>query len=132
MRIIRAREQAQLLSAWHRTAGWADWKVTATYPQYHPEARDEKAQLENGHHLTIGSGNWGNNRGDRWFWHVNDGEGNTLHSWSTGGGEPEYSADAAKQKAEQAYQRLFPIGTDTGKHDSGVDYSDLNKFMGEL
>lgn len=34
--------------------------------------------------------------------------------------------------AERAYQWLFPLGTDTGGHDSGVDYSDLNKFMGEL
>ena len=42
------------------------------------------------------------------------------------------SADEAKQLAEEHYQRLFPLGTDTGRHDSGVDYSDLNKFMGEL
>lgn len=125
MRIIRARQLVEMLSPWRKTAGWADWRVTATYPQYHPEARDEKAQLENGHYLTIGSGNWNNNRGDRWFWHVHDGEGNSIHDWSTEDNQPEYSAEAAKEKAERAYQRLFPLGTDTGSHDSGVDYDDI-------
>lgn len=38
----------------------------------------------------------------------------------------------AHRQAEDHYQKLFPVGTDTGSHDSGVDYSDLNKFMGNL
>jgi hypothetical protein len=38
----------------------------------------------------------------------------------------------AKAEAEEHYKKMFPLGTNTGKHDSGVDYSDLNKFMGEL
>jgi hypothetical protein len=38
----------------------------------------------------------------------------------------------AIRAVEKKYRQMFPIGTDTGKHDSGVDYSDLNKFMGEL
>ena len=41
------------------------------------------------------------------------------------------TADDARAAAEDAYSKMFPIGTDTGPHDSGVDYSDLNKFMGE-
>jgi hypothetical protein len=35
----------------------------------------------------------------------------------------------AKAQAQNHYQNMFPIGTDTGSHDSGVDYSDLSKFM---
>lgn len=31
-----------------------------------------------------------------------------------------------------AYQYVYPLGTNTGTHDSGVDYSNLNKFMDEL
>jgi hypothetical protein len=38
----------------------------------------------------------------------------------------------AQAQAEEVYRRLHPIGTNTGGHDSGTDYSDLNKFMGEL
>jgi hypothetical protein len=33
--------------------------------------------------------------------------------------------EQAKKQAEQHYQRIFPLGTDTGKHDSGVDYDDI-------
>ena len=39
------------------------------------------------------------------------------------------SVEHAKAAAEEAYKKLFPIGTDTGPRESGVDYSDLNKFM---
>lgn len=35
----------------------------------------------------------------------------------------------AKAQAQNHYQNMFPIGTNTGSHDSGTDYSDLNKFM---
>lgn len=38
----------------------------------------------------------------------------------------------AMRAVEERYRQKFPIGTNTGPHDSGVDYSDLNKFMGEL
>ena len=34
----------------------------------------------------------------------------------------------AKQQAEEAYQKMFPLGTNTGGHESGNDYSDLNSF----
>lgn len=40
--------------------------------------------------------------------------------------------ESAIAAAESAYQQMFPLGTNTGNHDSGVDYSDLSKFMGEL
>ena len=33
----------------------------------------------------------------------------------------------AKAEAEAHYRRLFPIGTDTGGHDSGFDYDDFFK-----
>jgi hypothetical protein len=38
----------------------------------------------------------------------------------------------AKRMAEEHYKQLFPIGTDTGPHDSGVDYSGLNSFKDYL
>jgi hypothetical protein len=37
----------------------------------------------------------------------------------------------AMRAIEKRYREKFPIGTNTGPHDSGVDYSDLNKFMGQ-
>lgn len=47
-------------------------------------------------------------------------------------GEHLPTLEHAKQQAEQAYQELYPIGTDTGSHDSGVDYSDLNSYLRHL
>jgi hypothetical protein len=40
--------------------------------------------------------------------------------------------EQAMRAVEKRYRETFPIGTNTGKHDSGVDYSDLNKFMGDV
>lgn len=40
--------------------------------------------------------------------------------------------EEAQQQAQEHYQRLFPIGTSTGGHDSGLDYSDLNSYMRHL
>lgn len=40
--------------------------------------------------------------------------------------------EEAMKAVERRYRQKYPIGSDTGSHDSGVDYSDLNKFMGEL
>ena len=123
-----------------RTAGWADWKVVERYPSFGPEARTEQAKLENGHTLNIGSFSWGRNS-NFWDYHITDHEGTPV-GWGGAAddnspadgqrGTGIMSADEAKQLAEEHYQRLFPLGTDTGRHDSGVDYSDLNKFMGEL
>lgn len=38
----------------------------------------------------------------------------------------------AKAQAQAHYQKMFPIGTNTGGHDSGVDYGDLNSYMRHL
>lgn len=145
MRIVTAREQVELLAAFRRIAGWADWKVVERYPSFGPEARTERAKLENGHTLEISSGRWGGSGPQHMFWdyHIADHDGNTLayrgfpatdnYPPETNSHPPRMrSAEEAKKEAEDHYQRLFPIGTDTGPHDSGVDYSDLNKFMGEL
>jgi hypothetical protein len=52
-----------------------------------------------------------------------DGDDSVLH------GDHIHSLDEAKNQAQEAYKQMFPIGTNTGGHDSGVDYSDLNSFM---
>ena len=145
MRIVTAREQVQLLAAWRRTAGWADWNVTARYPSYGPDAATHEANLENGHKMMVSSGQWGGSGPSHMFWdyHIADHDGQTLayrgfpatdnYPPETGSHPPRMrTADEAKSAAEEHYQRLFPIGSDTGKHDSGIDYSDLSKFMGEL
>ena len=130
---------AKMTSGRRRTSGWADWNVTARYPQYHPQAQDAEARLENGHSLHIGSGQWGSNRPSDTYWdyHIADPSGLIIASggWDEGPNHQNptiRSPEEAKRQAEEHYEKLFPIGSDTGKHDSGVDYSDLNKFMGEL
>jgi hypothetical protein len=134
MRIVTAREQVEMLAVWRRTAGWADWNVTARYPRWGPEARTEEARLENGHSLTVSSGNWGGTSPQHVYWdyHIQDPHGETVAYRGMPGHPRIRTADEAKSLAEAHYEQLFPIGTDTGPHDSGVDYSDLNKFMGEL
>ena len=141
MRIIRARQQAELLAAFQRTAGWADWKNDDS-----PGFLLDKATLENGHRLSVGQsfltpGSWGYNiYGPA----TEDDEWPEIASGPATHGKEEYPRDPsrwshdfltreqAREAAEKHYEKLFPIGTDTGGHDSGVDYSDLNKFMGEL
>lgn len=123
---------AKMTSGRRKTAGWADWKVTQEYPEHGGGARDEEARLENGHTLGIGSGNWNSNGPPwRWHWHISD----ANDEYVTGSDEknpPAHSPEEARQTAEQAYEKIFPAGkVDTGPHDSGVDYSDLSKFMGE-
>lgn len=39
------------------------------------------------------------------------------------------SKEEAMAAIEKKYRETFPVGTDTGTHDSGVDYSDLNSLM---
>lgn len=43
-----------------------------------------------------------------------------------------FDVDQAKEEAQNHYQKMFPIGSDTGPHDSGVDYSDLNSYLRHL
>lgn len=40
--------------------------------------------------------------------------------------------EQAMRAVEKKYREMFPLGTDTGPHDSGIDYSDLNKFKDYL
>lgn len=128
-----------------RTAGWADWKPTA--PSVHGGER-YRAALENGHVLTMD-----NDPKYGWQWALfepsgtmtaDDGVPVPVTDLRTGGGSrwkglPGATAtehlptrEHARQQAEEAYQKLYPIGTNTGKHDSGVDYSDLNSFKDYL
>jgi hypothetical protein len=39
------------------------------------------------------------------------------------------SREHAMRAIEKRYREKFPIGTSTGGHDSGVDYSDINQIM---
>lgn len=104
-----------------------------------------RAALENGHVLAIQD--HGGKYGWNWALFTNEesAEHGPIKQLVTGGGSHWegmpgfYSADHiptrehARTQAEQAYRELYPIGSDTGGgHDSGVDYSDLGKFMGEL
>lgn len=69
------------------------------------------------------------------------------HTWLAAGGDTAYShnlytedapgeivhkrpiatREEAQREAEEHYQKMFPIGTSTGFHDSGVDYDDIMK-----
>jgi hypothetical protein len=54
------------------------------------------------------------------------------HNRSKLRGKAHPTLEKAIRAVEQRYRKMFPLGTNTGPHDSGVDYSDLSKFMGEL
>ena len=103
----------------------------------HPKYDDiTQAKLENGHTLETGrsmltNGAYGytiygpptedNQYGEK-----------LTESPTVGHGQhrqhPQLNEQAAQRDAEEHYKRLFPMGTNTGGHDSGVDYSDLNSF----
>lgn len=111
------------------------------------------APLENGQELHA----WSYQHDDRsrdygWTWAIRNPHGDETgwdennQMWLSGGGpdspihdedEDEDAIypdlDSAVKKAEEKYRKLYPLnGPGTGTHDSGVDYSDLNRFMGEL
>ena len=113
------------------------------------------APLENGHELHAWSYNHSPTQAALgWTWAVRDPRGDETGwdednpMWFAGGGpdSPVYDEDgdeeedarypdlgSAVRRAEEKYRQLFPVdGPGTGPHDSGVDYSDLNRFMGEL
>lgn len=152
---------AKMTGGRRRTAGWADWKPAPELDDPDRDPREvmslstswshnagivdhHVAPLENGHKLTVrrwanpGS-SWSNGPWDFMIdgvssipelsnYHPSDDSYATLgHAYQ---GLP--TKEHAMQAAEDAYRRLTPAGTNTGGHDSGVDYSDLNKFMGEL
>lgn len=137
------------------TAGWADWRQVDTSgpcpicPWNHPDTIRHVAPLENGHELHAWSydDDGGTPEDYGWSWAVVDpskypaepnkysGHVDPEHHLLTGGddgsddGDYIPTLDEAKSRAEAAYQKHVPLGTDTGTHDSGVDYSDLNQLM---
>lgn len=140
-RIITAREQVQMLAAWRRTA--FDWKPSTSV---HGGER-YRAALENGHVLTID-----NDPKHGWQWALfepsgtmigDDGIPVPVSDLRTGGGSrwkgiPGATAtehlptrEHAQSQAEDAYRRLYPIGTNTGGHDSGVDYDDFFRNLND-
>lgn len=120
-----------------------------------PDLAYHKAKLENGHELHAWE-HHGPEGGDGWHWAISDPGGapdGELSEWShpeeyghlavagQGAGwikdggtvvHEDYIHDLkeAKRQAQEHYKEMFPMGgTGTGGHDSGVDYSDLNKFL---
>ena len=116
-----------------RTAfDWKNEKWDGPMGEAHPDGY-HLSKTENGHHLTV----YRVRRPDGFAWSIHaphresdnpatmtmvDGAGHRY-------GEEMPSVEHAKAAAEEAYKRLYPIGTDTGPRESGVDYSDLGKFM---
>ena len=92
-----------------------------------------RSKTENGHHLTV----YRVRRPDGFAWSIyaphRDSDNPATMTMVDGAGhrygEEMPSVEHAKAAAEEAYKRLYPIGTDTGPRESGVDYSDLGKFM---
>ena len=132
---------AKMTSGRRVTAGWADWKSDDSVPSFPLDS----ATLENGHRLSVGQsfltpGSWGYTiygaptEDNEWPQIAEspvinkDTHPNYPNAWK----HEMLTREQARDAAEKHYEKLFPIGTDTGSHDSGVDYSDLNKFMGEL
>ena len=115
-----------------RTAGMFDWKPSK---RFH-DSEATFAHLENGHQLGVFPSN-PRNPEDGWDWYVWHGPKDDRGDRNvTGGGrgwdgdDRAYSSghrfptrDHAQAAAEAAYSQLFPLGTSTGGHDSGVDYT---------
>ena len=122
-----------------RTAGWADWKQVSHDDDYHDRLGmyTYQADLENGHSLSA----FNDPHKKTWFAYINhpgtraepDQGADSGLPYSTYVGGVHDSKEAVMQAAEQKYEQMFPVGgSNTGPHDSGTDYSDLSKFMGEL
>lgn len=125
-----------------------DWKQIPEEHLGDSNAKDQwHAPLENGHALWVyghgdqpwtGTGEGGyiaaldNLPYDPDFPEDSDGENNWLYhvrEEATSGKLKKFpTREHAMRAAEEAYQKHFPIGTNTGGHDSGTDYSDLNSF----
>ena len=96
--------------------------------------------MENGHRLYLMEKNPSLPEEERPYfasiWHPGKDSGVDWHPSETvlDTGHPDSEIKGfgnARVALEQAYKQMFPIGTNTGPHDSGVDYSDLNRFMEE-
>lgn len=112
-----------------------DWKPRGFTDERRAVYKRQVAPLENGHELHI----WEDLTTDLWGWAVytplNPMEAHP-DNWPASSdvcrrGHMKMAAteDEAKQAVQDAYRELFPIGEETGGHDSGIDYSDLNAFM---
>lgn len=116
-----------------RTAGWADWKIDP-----HPTMPIDEAHLENGYRMSVGpsfltKGSFGYNiygpptEQEEWpeiatsKVHGKEEYPRNPHRWS----HDFLTREQARAAAEKHYEQLFPLGTDTGGHDSGVDYDDI-------
>lgn len=125
----------------HRIVAF-DWKPDPERDEGDDEIwNTHTAPLENGHSLQVWQ--WGrqyyddpenypNGPGEEDLKH---GSGDKWHSQIYGPDEEglydkwgHSSKEEAMRDAEQHYEKMFPIGTDTGGHDSGTDYSNLNSF----
>jgi len=142
------------LEAWHerreaRRFLAFDWQA---YSAASPDVEGHHARLENGHTLSVHQDRSKPHEG--WSWGltvpkgiITDADGSNpqeMRELVTGGGknwEKIHGAYAshhlpsrehAIRQAQEAYQTLYPMGTNTGGHDSGNDYSDLNSYMKHL
>lgn len=119
---------------------------------HNPAVEGHHARLENGHTLSVHQDRSKPHEG--WSWGLTvpmgtltDADGGNpqqMLNLVTGGGKNwekingAYATDHlpsrehAIHQAQEAYKQLYPMGTNTGGHDSGNDYSDLNSYMKHL
>lgn len=114
-----------------------DWQMifpTPEDPSYgNPSAWQAwQADLENGHSITV------HNTDGQWKGCINhpgifgpdygkDSLGDAMFPHSTTPDESWSNREEAARGMEAHYKNLFPLGTNTGGHDSGVDYDDIIK-----
>lgn len=122
---MRIQTQAETY-ALRMAASEFPWQGVPHSEDYPDHTRFE-ARLENGHRLSAHQPLW---TGDsHWMSAIDTGnynEDRPFDHWHPAG--PFNSPQEAQADAEARYRKMFPIGTNTGPHDSGIDYSDLNKF----
>ena len=132
-----------------------DW-AHGEYGLYGPGVEAYHAPLENGHRLRVWDDTNNEDQfmfpkeapGSHWKGGIDEGEdfpndpqmpgypNNTHPNWTAAYEEDSPlrakaypSKEEAMRGVEKKYREKFPIGTNTGPHDSGVDYSDLNSVL---
>lgn len=130
--------QVQVLAALRKTAFTSDedWKED----QYGGRI----CRLENGHDLYCTTVKSRPEKGWQWGIYDNTQENPEKRAYAIAQGGQSWGGfdddkarqgdhlptfEHARQQAENHYQKMFPMGTSTGTHDSGMDYSDLNSLM---